>query len=101
MLSSQATLNKEIWILGDFNTDLLKRNDSNTVKILAFTEKNGLTHYIKDITRPNVKGDSCIDLIMSNCLYVNSCGINDFDDQYFLKNIGKNCSWPTIEIFDG
>ena len=77
ILSRRDIARREIWILGDFNTDLLKRNDSNTVAIQAFAKKNGLTQCINSVTRPNVRGGSCIDLIMSNCLFVSESGVSD------------------------
>ena len=52
ILSRNDVSKKEIWILGDFNTDLLKRGDSNTVALQAFAKKAGLTQYINTITRP-------------------------------------------------
>ena len=66
--------NFEIWILGDFNTDMLKRDDINTVRINRFIKKLGLKQYIVSITRPNKKGGSCIDLIMTDCNFVSNSG---------------------------
>ena len=68
ILADSKCKNKEIWILGDFNTDLLKRDDPKSVTLLSFAKKAGLSQLIKDITRPNRNGGSCIDLIMTNCM---------------------------------
>ena len=77
ILCRRDIVKKEIWILGDFNTDLLKRDDKRTIALQAFAKKNGLSQCINDITRPNVRGGSCIDLIMSNCSFVCASGIDD------------------------
>ena len=68
---------KEIWILGDFNTDLLKRDDPNTIILQNFAKKWGLQQCVNDITRPNNRGGTCIDLIMTNCPFVSKCGVSD------------------------
>ena len=81
----------EIWILGDFNTDMLKRDDPNTVKTIRFIKKQGLTQIIDAITRPNRRGGSCIDLIMTDSLYNQQCGVlNDFvSDHYTIYCLRK------------
>ena len=91
ILGRRDILKKEVWILGDFNTDLLKRNDAKTVDLQAFAKKNGLAQCINTITRPNIKGGSCIDLIMSNCFFVTSSGIKDdmISDHYTVYCIRK------------
>ena len=63
-------LNYEIWLLGDFNTDLLRRDDIHSIELLRFIRQTGLKQLIEGITRPNKRGGSCIDLIMSDCIYV-------------------------------
>ena len=91
ILARRDISRKEVWILGDFNTDLLKRDDVNTVSLQAFAKKNGLCQQINSITRPNVRGGSCIDLIMTNCLYVYKNGISDdmISDHYTVYCIKK------------
>ena len=78
-------------VLGDFNTDLLKRNDIYTVALQAFAKKKGLTQCINTVTRPNVRGGSCIDLIMTNSLFVNVSGTSDdmISDHYKVYCIRK------------
>ena len=75
ILSKAITSKKEIWILGDFNTDMLKRNDPNTVTLQNFMKKWGLLQCVNGITRPNSRGGSCIDLIMTNCPFVSESGV--------------------------
>ena len=77
---------REIWILGDFNTDWLKRDCPDTVLIMSFCKTNGLTQDMDKITRPNKKGGSCIDLIMTNSRFVNRHGIRDdiISDHYTI-----------------
>ena len=65
----------EVWILGDFNTDLLKRGDIKTICLINFAKQNGLAHLVNDITRPHCRGGTCIDLIMSNCIFVQDHGV--------------------------
>ena len=67
--------NREIWILGDFNTDLLKRGEPRTTAMFNFAKNAGLTHLINQVTRPNLRGGSCIDHIMTNCVFVQDHGI--------------------------
>ena len=69
--------NYEIWILGDFNVDLLKRDNPLTVSMNSFSKKLGLKNLINTVTRPNIKNGSCIDLILSDCVYVDSFGVLD------------------------
>ena len=83
--------NYEIWILGDFNTDLLKRDNTQSILLNRFVKKYGLSHQIENITRPNIKGGSCLDLIMTDCPYIQESGIlNDFvSDHYTVFSIRK------------
>ena len=83
--------NYEIWILGDFNIDMLKRDNLMTVSINKFTKKLGLRNLINSITRPNIRGGTCIDLIMTDSIYVLDSGVlNDFiSDHYTIFSIRK------------
>ena len=83
--------NKEIWILGDFNTDLLKRGDVKSNVIINFAKKYGLSQLINEVTRPNVHGGTCIDLIMTNCPYVKMHGVypDMISDHYTVFAIRK------------
>ena len=69
--------NYEIWIMGDLNTDLLKHDNINTINFTRFMKKTGLKQLINGITRQNVRGGSCIDLIMTDSPYVLESGILD------------------------
>ena len=78
----------EIWVTGDFNVDMLKRDDLKVVRISRFLKKTGLTQYMNQITRPNKKGGSCIDLIMTDCTYIKDFGIlDDFVSDHFTVYI--------------
>ena len=83
--------NFEIWILGDFNIDVLKRDDLKTVRLLSVCKKLGLKQLIKGITRPNQKGGTCIDLIMTDSVFVSDSGVlDDFvSDHYSIYCIRK------------
>ena len=77
LISTYQSLDFEIWILGDFNIDMLRRDDVNTVQIMRFAKKLGLNQLIHDITRPNIRGGSCIDLIFTDSNYVLESGVLD------------------------
>ena len=83
--------NYEIWIMGDLNTDILKRDNINTINFNRFMKKTGLKQLINGITRPNVRGGSCIDLIMTDSPYVLEFGILDdlIADHYTTSCIRK------------
>ena len=68
-------MNYEMWLLGDYNIDFLHRDDANTVQLNRFVKKFGLSQLINGITRPNARGGSCLDLIISDCKYISDCGI--------------------------
>ena len=84
LVQKYQRLKFEIWILGDFNVDMLKRDDLHTVQVLSFVKKQGLKQLIKDITRPNKKGGTCIDLIMTDSIYISDFGVlNDFVSDHY------------------
>ena len=88
LVDKYQTKQIEIWILGNFNVDMLKHDDINTVRILRFLKKIGLKQHINQITRPKEKEGSCIDLIMTDCIYINTCGIlDDFVSDHFTVYI--------------
>ena len=91
IISDRLYGKREIWILGDFYVDLLKRDDTNVIKLQNFTKKAGLTQQILEITRPNRKGGSCIDLMMTDSPFVKMSGtMNDYvSDHYTIFSIRK------------
>ena len=70
ILARKENFKKEIWILGDFNVDLLKRDNLNTKRFQSFLNIYGLKHQISDITRPGIRHGTCIDWIITNCRFV-------------------------------
>ena len=90
MVRQYQALNFEIWILGDFNADILKRTDPGTITILRFVKKLG-QQLMDEITRPNKKKGNCIDLIMTDSNYVSEYGtFNDYvSDHYSIFCIRK------------
>ena len=91
IISDSKLSKREVWILGDFNVDILKRNDPKVISIHEFCKKSGLNQLVKDITRPNKGGGSCIDLIMSNCPFISVIGVaNDYiSDHYTIFCVRK------------
>ena len=62
---------KEIWLLGDFNVDYLDRNPPNRL-LISFIElfkKYGCGQLISDVTRPGRYKSSCLDWIVTNCVF--------------------------------
>ena len=84
-------MNYEIWILGDLNTDMLRRDDPNTVQLTRSIKQLGLRQLINGITRPNERGGSCIDLILTDCIYIRESSILDdlIADHYSVFCIRK------------
>ena len=107
IISQDYIKEKEIWIMGDFNTDWLKRDNPDTVKLMSFCKNSGLTQYIDTITRPNKKGGSCIDLAFTNCKFVEASGVLDdiISDQYSIYCIKKKpretkeMCWKTVRDY--
>ena len=84
ILNHKILQKKEIWILGDFKTDLHKRDNSMTVLLHRFTKKWDLKHLVNQTTRPNNSGGTCIDLIMSNSPFISNHGVcNDMIAEHF------------------
>ena len=81
----------EIWILGDFNTDFLKRDEINIIRTFRFLKKLGLKQLIDAVTRPNKKNGSCIDWIITDSYFVKDSGIlDDFvSDHYSVYCVCK------------
>ena len=69
--------NCEFWLLGDFNTDFLSRNNVNTKKYVSFLRNNGLTQLITNLTRPNLYKGTCIDWIVTNSPFVSQSGVSN------------------------
>ena len=55
-----------------------------TVKLFCFLKITGLKQIIEGITRPNKQGGSCIDCIITDCVFVKECGIlNNFVSDHY------------------
>ena len=86
---------------GDFNIDYSKTKRENTKKLKHLSSKHSLVQYIQNPTRP-MNSDSIIDLILSNCKYIDNSGIltwNVSDHTPVYINIKKHKnSFPTTEF---
>jgi hypothetical protein len=60
-------LTHEVWVMGDCNLDLKKRN-KNTKSLYSLLKTHGLKSHINLTTHPTKNGGSCIDLVISNTL---------------------------------
>ena len=87
ILSRREIFKKELWLLGDFNVDYLKRGDPSLKRFLNFFKLFGLTQYLSDIAHSG----SCIDWIVTNCRFVkSSCVSNIFiSDHYAIECLRK------------
>ena len=101
MVLKEENKSKEIWILCDFNVDLLKRDCPNTIKINSFVKKAGLRHLINEITRPNNRGGSCLDYIITNSYYISEAGVlhDLIADHYTVYCIRKKAGEKQDKIF--
>ena len=106
LLSTPQFHHRELWILGDWNENWLKRDNPNTVKIIYFCKNLGLTQLIDSITRPNQRGGTAIDLIMTNSQYVFEKGIiNDMISDHFTiyvvrkKEREKKMAWLYVRDY--
>ena len=81
----------EIWLIGDFNVDFLKRGESNLVKFLNFFKRFGCTQLINDTTRPGKHKCSCIDWIVTNSNFISESSATDMmlSDHYVVYCIKK------------
>ena len=79
-----ANCKSEIWLFGDLNVDFLDRAGLQRTAFQTLFNTYGLKQLIQDITRPSKKSGSCIDWIVTNSLYIKSCGVtNDFISDHF------------------
>ena len=87
ILSRRDNFKKEVWLLGDFNVDYLKRGDPNLKRLINLFKIFGLTQYIFDITRPGVHSGSCIDWIVTNCRFFKSANVSNIyiSDHYAFE----------------
>ena len=66
--------NIELWILGDFNTDFLVRDNDSTKKLTSYLRSIGFYQLINQITRPGIHKGTCIDWILTNSPFVKYSG---------------------------
>ena len=91
ILSRRENLKKEIWLLGDFNVDYLKRDDQKQKKFVNFFKLLGLSQLISKITRPSTSGGSCLDWIVTNCRFIMESYVSTIyiSDHYPVECIRK------------
>ena len=87
----ESSSNSEFWLLGDFNTDFLKRNVCTTKVAIDTICKLGSIQLIKIVTRPAFSKGMCIDWILTNSEYLAlSCFSNNLiSDHYPIVCIRK------------
>ena len=66
--------NIELWVLGDFNTDFLVRDNDSTKKLTSYLRSIGLYQLINQITRPGIHKGTCIDWKLTNSPFVKHSG---------------------------
>ena len=100
----QAVMRSEIWILGDFNLNVLIRNDLDVVKVNRFLREKRLNQLIQEPTRLTNRGGTCIDWVITISQFVSIHGIlNDLLSDHFpvfvvrkkgremVKKVKKTC----------
>ena len=68
---------REVWILGDFNVDFLDRTCPNRLKYINAFKTVDVRQLIAKYTRPNSRGGTCIDWIVTNSDFVMLTGTLD------------------------
>ena len=77
-------IRSEVWILGDFNLNIMLRNSPDIVKMNRLLREIGLSQYIQEPTRLTSRGGTCIDWVITNSLYVCKYGVlNDLLSDHF------------------
>ena len=74
-ISKIKTSNPEIWIMGDFNINMLDRGNKYVKRLNRFFVDYNLKQLIMCSTRLNYKGGTCIDLMFTNCVFVRDSGV--------------------------
>ena len=77
-LNSIDTVKKEVFILGDFNIDMMKKSDKGSKDLIRIMNGFGLKQLINGTTRYG-SSDSCIDLIFTNSDTIEDSGILDLN----------------------
>ena len=84
ILLRRENFKREVWFIGDFNVDFLKRTDLNFKRFQSFMKTFGLSQLIRDATRPGINSGSCLDWIVTNCKFVHhACVTNIFLSDHF------------------
>ena len=74
-ISKIKTSNPEIWIMGDFNINMLDRGNKYVKRLNRFSVDYNLKQLIMCSTRLNYRGGICIDLMFTNCVFVRYSGV--------------------------
>ena len=69
--------NRDVYILGDINVDMLDKKHDSTKKLTECITQNGLLNFIKNPTRFDVNKNSCLDHIYTNSSKVYESGVLD------------------------
>ena len=101
ILDRRENFKKEIWLLGDFIIDYLRRGDVNQKRFLSLFKKKGLNQLISTPTRPGINSASCIDWIVTNCRFVRSANTTDIfiSDHFAIECIRKKCREKNKSVF--
>ena len=86
----------EIWILGDFNVDFLDRSCDSRSKFNTLFTSCGLKQLMHSITRPNKRGGTCIDWVVTNSEFIKDYGVmNDYISDhlsiYVIRKKAREC----------
>ena len=101
ILPRKENFKKELWFMGDFNVDYLKRSDPNFKKFQTMFKTFGLCQLIHDVTRPGISSGSCIDWIITNCRFVQKAYVSNIfiSDHFVIECIRKKSHEKKTIVF--
>ena len=93
VLKYLSTLNREIWVGGDFNWDWNRRNHEQLQRVKNLLWRSNLHQLINGVTRPLTTGGTCIDWLITNCDNVAFSGVaaDMISDHLRVFAVKKKC----------
>ena len=86
--------------MGDFNIDWSEKTNPNFKKLLELTKSLGLRQIIRDVTRPTLNKNICIDLILTNSDDIENAGAFDINlsDHMLIHCNRKRIKLPKVNV---
>ena len=84
--------------MGDFNMNYLVRNNQDIMNVNRFLKEYNLSQIITSCTRLTNRGGTCIDWIITNCQYIEKCGVlNDLLSDHFPVYVSRKKTRDTVK----